>query len=198
MIAALGDFQIGKMFRRQAKARRLEIGNEHRAGAPLKPPTADGQTLSRTAGRLLGKLPLAAEVTSLALTAYPLREWRHDARQLLLFETLQSLRIERLVAALGQLSKRFGEWIVRLASALGPPVPVPIQVQTGPDGAPASLRWGGWSRPVVGVYEAWRERQTWWDEIVLRDYYQVESSGGPILTVFRDGQGQWFLDRRRR
>ena len=31
MIAALGDFQIGKMFRREAKTRRLEIGNENRA-----------------------------------------------------------------------------------------------------------------------------------------------------------------------
>ena len=31
MIAALGDLQIGKMFRRQAEARRLEIGNENRA-----------------------------------------------------------------------------------------------------------------------------------------------------------------------
>jgi len=31
MVAALGDFQVGKMFRREPEARRPEIGDENRA-----------------------------------------------------------------------------------------------------------------------------------------------------------------------
>jgi len=36
MIAALGDFQIGKMLRRQAETRRLEIRNEGWAGGHVE------------------------------------------------------------------------------------------------------------------------------------------------------------------
>ena len=36
MVAALGDFQIGKMFRRQTEARRREIGNENRTGGDIE------------------------------------------------------------------------------------------------------------------------------------------------------------------
>ena len=38
---------------------------------------------------------------------------------------------------------------------------------------------------------------SWWDHPVTREYYQVEVNGGLIFTLFRDGRGHWFLDRRR-
>lgn len=171
---------------------------EQATGAPVKPPTAEVQHLRRLAGRLLGKLSLSVEVTHLTLTAYPLREWHLGARQLVMFEPPVHPKLERLYQILRMLKQRFGEAVIRLASALGPPLPVPIQVQAHSDGAPIRMRWGGWSRKVEKVYEYWRERQNWWDRLVARDYYQVESLGGLIFTIFRDGQGGWFLDRRRR
>lgn len=95
------------------------------------------------------------------------------------------------------LRQRFGEAVIRLASAIGPPLPLPIQVRTQTDGAPGVLSWGGWSRHVERVYEYWRELKTWWDVPVQRDYYQVEVNGETVFTLFRDGKGRWFLDRRR-
>ena len=173
-------------------------GQEQTVGGPLKPPTADPATLRRTAGRLLGKLTLTDGVTRLALTVYPLREWHLGTRQLALGAPPAPLRAERLRTALGQLRKRFGEWVVRLASAVGPPLPVPIRVRTQPSGLPAVLEWGGQERQVARIYEHWRERRAWWDQTVARDYFQVEAWGELIFTLFQDEQGQWFLDRRRK
>lgn len=173
-------------------------GREHVTGAPLKPPSADGEILRRLVGRLLGKLSLPTGVTGLILTAYPLREWHLGARQLIMFQPPAQVRAERLATALNQLRKRFGEWVVRLASAVGPPLPVSIRVRTQPNGWPAAMEWGGWERQVVGVYEHWREQRAWWDKLVVRHYFQVEAKGELIFTLFRDEQGQWFLDRRRK
>lgn len=173
-------------------------GREHTVGAPLKPPTADVEVLRRLVGRLLGKLALSTEVTHLAVTAYPLREWHRETRQLVMFQPPVPARLERLWTTLHQLRQRFGEWVVRLASVVGPPQPLPIRVRTQPDGRPAAMHWGGWERPVVDIYEHWRERRAWWDKLVVRHYYQVEAQGELIFTLFRDEQDQWFLDRRRK
>jgi hypothetical protein len=172
-------------------------GRAQTIGAPVKPPSADTDLLRRIAGRLLGKMALAAEVASLTLTAYPLREWHLGARQLTLFEETIQPKLARLREVLRVLRQRFGEAVIRLASAIGPPLPLPIQVRTRTDGAPGLLSWGGWSRHVERVYEYWRELKTWWDVPVQRDYYQVEVNGETVFTLFRDGKGRWFLDRRR-
>jgi hypothetical protein len=172
-------------------------GQDHTVGAPVKPPSSDATLLRRIAGRLLGRLPLMTEVTGLALTAYPLREWHLGARQLSLFEETIQPRLARLQEVLRMLRQRFGEMVIRIASTIGPPMPLPIQVNTRPDGAPAWLRWGGWSRQVEAVYEFWRELKTWWDTPVRRDYYQVAVDGEMVFTLFRDEKGRWYLDRRR-
>jgi DNA polymerase-4 len=173
-------------------------GQAHTTGAPVKPPSADEPLLRRMAARLLGKLSLSVAVSEVTLTAYPLREWHLGARQLTMFEPPGQLKLNRILEVLKVLRKRFGELVVRLASALGPPLPLSIQVQVREDGIPTRLRWGGWSRRVEKVYEFWRERLTWWDTPVTRDYYQVETTAGLTFTVFRDREGRWFLDRRRR
>lgn len=170
---------------------------EHTAGAPLKPPSADAQLLRRTAGRLLGRLSFSVEVSRLALTAYPLREWRLGARQLTLFEETVQPKLARLQEVLRLIRRRFGEAAVRLASLIGPPLPIPIRVRAEADGAPSLLSWGGWSRPVERVYEHWREMKTWWAAPVERDYYQVVVVGEVVYTVFRDSKGRWFWDRQR-
>jgi nucleotidyltransferase/DNA polymerase involved in DNA repair len=170
---------------------------EHTAGAPLKPPSAEMNLLRRTAGRLLGKLSFSVEVSRLTLTAYPLREWRLGAKQLTLFEETIQPKITRLQEVLRVLRQRFGEAVIRLASLIGPPLPLPIGVRAQADGAPSVLSWGGWSRPVERVYEYWREMKSWWSAPVERDYYQVIVAGETVFTVFRDGKGRWFLDRQR-
>ena len=169
----------------------------HTTGATVKPPSCDAQLLRRTAGRLLGKLNLSSGVTGLTLIAYPLREWHVGVRQMTLFEEPVQPRLARLREVLRTLQQRFGETIIRLASVIGPPLPLSIEVGLRPDGTPMWLRWGGWARLVDQVYEFWREQHNWWDQPVARDYYQVELKGEVVFTVFRVGKGRWFLDRRR-
>lgn len=170
---------------------------EQTAGAAVKPSTAEAEPLRRLAGRLLGKLSFEAEVTSLTLTAYPLREWHHGAQQLSLLDVVVPPRLAQLRSVIRLLQQRFGEAVIRLASLIGPPLPLPIRIGARPDGTPLGIGWGGWSSRVTNIYEYWREQRTWWEQPVTRDYYEIEAENGAIFTLFRDEQGQWFLDRRR-
>ena len=172
-------------------------GQEETIGTSIRPPSADADLLRRLGGRLLGRLQLAAGVSELGLTAYPLREWHLCARQLTLFEEPVQPKLARLRKVVRTLQQRFGEAVIRLASVVGPPLPLPVQVHLHPDGMPARLCWDGWSRRVESVYETWREYRNWWDDPVVRSYYLVETDAETAFTVFRDGQGRWFLDRRR-
>ncbi len=167
------------------------------AGTAVKPPSSDIQLLRRAAGKLLGKLNPSSGIIGLTLIAYPLREWHANVRQMTLFEEPVQPRLARLREVLRTLEQRFGEAVIRLAGALGPPLPLAIEVGLRPDGSPMWLRWGGWARFVDRVYEFWRERRNWWDQPATRDYYEVEVNGEVVFVVFRDGKGRWFLDRRR-
>jgi DNA polymerase IV len=170
---------------------------EHSSGISVKPPSSDAELLRRHAGRLLGKLSFEAEVTTLTLTAYPLREWHHGAQQLSLLDVAVPPKIAQLRSVIRLLQQRFGEAVIRLASLIGPPLPLPIRIGAKPDGTPLGIGWGGWSSRVTNVYETWREQRTWWEHPVTRDYYEIEAENGVVFTLFRDEQGQWFLDRRR-
>jgi DNA polymerase-4 len=170
---------------------------EHSAGGSVKPPSSDTELLRRQAGRLLGKLSFEAEVTSLTLTAYPLREWHHGAQQLSLLDVAVPPKIAQLRSVIRLLQQRFGEAVIRLASLIGPPLPLSIRIGAKPDGTPLGIGWGGWSSRVTNVYEMWREQRTWWERPITRDYYEIEAENGAVFTLFRDEQGQWFLDRRR-
>ena len=170
---------------------------EATAGAPVKPPSSDAEQLRRLAGRLLGKLTIEADVIRVTVTAYPLREWHQSARQLTLLDAPLQAGLLRLQAAIKVLKQRFGEAVIRLASLIGPPVPLSIKVMAQPDGLPITLSWGGWSRQVKTVWNIWREQGHWWDQPIVRSYYQLEVSDGTLYTVFRDEHGGWFMDRRR-
>jgi len=89
----------------------------------VKPPSADGDKLSRLAARLLGGLTVGGPVAS--LTLYPLRPFHLGATQLTLFTGAPDARKERLREALHRLRERFGEMIVVVASLLAPPPPRP-------------------------------------------------------------------------
>ena len=170
---------------------------EHSAGSSVKPPSSEAELLRRHAGRLLGKMSFEAEVTALTFTAYPVREWHHGAQQLSLLDVAVPPKIVQLRSVIRLLQQRFGEAVIRLASLIGPPLPLPIRIGAKPDGTPLGIGWGGWSSRVTNVYEYWREQRTWWERPVTRDYYEIEAKNGAIFTLFRDEQGQWFLDRRR-
>lgn len=172
-------------------------GQELTRGTTVKPPSSDPALLQRLAGRLLGRLEPSSAVAGLTLTVYPLREWHLGAQQLTLIDEAVPGKWQRLQATLRALWQRFGRAIIRLASTVGPPLPIPLEVQTRPDGAPLTVRWGGWGRLVDEVHEYWREERQWWDEALRREYYQVVTEGDTILTLFRDENGRWFLDRRR-
>ncbi len=169
----------------------------HTTGASVKPPSANAEQLRRLGGRLLGKLTFESDVSVITLRAYPLREWHFGARQLSLLESAESSKWAQFRVVLQALQQRFGEAVLLLASTLGPPLPLPIRVTAQADGRPLDVRWGRWSRRVTTLYEYWREQRAWWDQWVARDYYQIEIGDGLVFTLFRDNEGQWFLDRRR-
>ncbi len=172
-------------------------GQEFTSGTAVKPPASDPAFLERLAGRLLGRLAPATAIVALTLTAYPLREWHLGAQQLTLIDEAVPGKWQRLQTTLRTLWQRFGRAMIRLASTVGPPLPIPLDVQTRPDGIPLVVRWGGWSRLVGEVHEYWREERLWWDQAQRREYYQVITEDETILTLFCDENERWFLDRRR-
>jgi nucleotidyltransferase/DNA polymerase involved in DNA repair len=174
-----------------------EGGEAHTAGAPLKPPSADADKLSRLAARLLGGLAVAGPVAALSLAVYPLRPFHLGATQLTLFNGRSDSRQNRLREALRRLRERFGEMIVVVASLLDPPLPQPVQVTTDPQGQPRAVVWRDRMREVAVVYEAWRERRRWWSRPVERDYFRLETADGQVRVVFRDVRAdRWLLERR--
>jgi hypothetical protein len=146
---------------------------EQAVGSSVKPPSSEVELLRRLAGRLLGKLSFEAEVTALTLTAYPLRGWHHGARQLSLLDVAVPPRIGQLRSVIRLLQQRFGEAVIRLASLIGLPLPLPIRIGAKPDGTPLGIGWGDWSSRVTNVYEYWRKQCTWWERPVTRDYYEI-------------------------
>jgi DNA polymerase-4 len=186
----------------QAEGLRLRVEEEqgmvHEKGAPVKPPTADAERLSRLAARLLGQLAPGGPVAALSLTVYPVRPFHLGATQLALWAPPQESRRSRLQEVLRRLRERFGEFIVVVAALVGPPPPQPVQVTTDRQGLPRALVWRDRIREVRLVYETWRERRRWWSKPVERDYVRLETDDGLVRVVFRDVRtDRWLLERRR-
>ncbi len=199
MASELAEALSRRGYRAEGLRLRLEeeSGEAHAAGAPVKPPSADVDKLSRLASRLLGKLTPAGPAVGLSLTVYPLRPFRLGAAQLALFTGAPDRRRERLREALRRLRERVGEMIIVVASLIAPPPPRPIQITTDPAGLPRALVWRDRIREVVGVYEIWRERRYWWSRPVERDYFRLETAGGQMRVIFRDVRAdRWLLERR--
>jgi nucleotidyltransferase/DNA polymerase involved in DNA repair len=187
--------------RHQAEGLRLALEEESGAvqekGAPVKPPSADADKLSRLAARLLGELKPAAPVTALSLSVYPVRPFHLGATQLALWTPPQGEKRSRLQEALRGLRERFGEFIVVVAALVGSPPPQPVQVTTDRRGTPQALVWRDRIREVRLVYETWRERRRWWSLPVERDYFRLETADGLVRVVFRDVRTErWLLERR--
>ncbi len=72
-----------------------------------------------------------------------------------------------------------------------------IAVETDADsGAPLRLRRHGRTLAVLSVQEAWRIDDEWWRQPIARHYYQIECSGGVLITIFRDGITQTWWEQR--
>jgi DNA polymerase IV len=177
----------------------LTTRTELHTGTSIKPPTADIEILKRTVGRMLNKLEFNSEIVGLTLTSYPLQDWAKSAQQLSLFDEPPNPKLDRLLEEIRKLQVRFGDAIMRMASTLVSPVPIPIKVKANAEGAPQILGWGKFKRIVVLQHNQWRRRGRRWDttKAFHRQYYLVECTGGLIFLVFRDDKGNWFLDRRR-
>jgi DNA polymerase-4 len=183
-----------------AEALRLTLvttrSGEEIDGRAVKPPTSDPARLGRLAAQMLGRLQPAAPVLSVVLSAYPLRPWHLEARQLTLAAAGVPEQQTRLEEAIQLLWRRFGEAAVRVAALLGPPLPLPIRVSLNGQARPVRLAFGGWQRAVIAVDETWREEKRWWDRPVRRDYLRVVLSDGSLRNIFQDlVTDEWFLDR---
>jgi nucleotidyltransferase/DNA polymerase involved in DNA repair len=171
-----------------------ESGRAHHREGGLKPPTAARARLHNLGARLLSQLTPPTPIIALQLTAYPLRQWQHGARQMNLFQQRSARTAMQRQQALRSLRQRFGDNVVQMASAIDPPEPTPVQVRCAPSGEPEEMRLHKRSYPVECVLQHWRMQLHWWEKPARRDYFQVSVAGERILTLFRDGEGLWFLD----
>ncbi|MBL8058520.1 MAG: hypothetical protein JNK29_17585, partial [Anaerolineales bacterium] len=171
-------------------------GRRWEAGQALKPPTSDAARLGRLAAQLLGRLAPTAPVEAVIIGVYPLRGWHLGAHQVALAEAGAPARQRELENTLQLLMRRFGEAVIRVAALLGPPLPLPAAVTLNAAGFPARLEYGGQTRLILGLEEAWREERSWWERPVRRDYFRVQLADGSLRNIFQDLiNGGWFLDR---
>jgi hypothetical protein len=171
-------------------------GTRTEIGQAAKPPTSDEARLSRLAAVLLGRLPVSAPVAVVAVSVYPLRSWHLGLHQVTLREAGVPARQVRFEETLQLLIHRFGEAVVRVASLLGPPVPVRIEVAVKSDGLPGRLELGGQTYILAEVVDQWREEQHWWDRPLRRDYFRVTMPDGSPRKIFQNlVTGDWYLDR---
>ncbi len=170
-------------------------GTRTELGQAAKPPTSDEARLSRLAAVLLGRLPVDAPVAIVAVSVYPLRAWHLGLHQVALREAGVPARQVRFEEVLQLLIHRFGAAVVRVASLLGPPVPVRVEVSLTRAGLPGRLEVGEQSY-ALEVVDQWREEQSWWDRPLRRDYVRVTMPDGSPRKLFQNlVNGDWYLDR---
>lgn len=172
-----------------------DSGHTHHHGTALKPPTAARARLEHMTTHLLNQLKPPIPITTLQLTAYPLRTRQHATHQTNLFQQGITRTAAQLQQALHGLQQRFGDNVVQRASSIKHPDPKLVQVYCEPRGAPSELRLHEHSHSVENVHQHWRIHLHWWEQPEQRDYFQVSIDDGRVLTLFRDGEGFWFLDR---
>jgi nucleotidyltransferase/DNA polymerase involved in DNA repair len=172
----------------------LEDDREVERATSIRPPTVQAERLIVAAQRVTSFMETPAPVASLRITAYPLRPW-HTATQQLGFAGSPDTREARLQLALESLWSRFGELVIRVASLVGSPLPLAIQVQVDSGGRPKLLQWGGWTRIVAGVSDHWRTSSRWWQQPIEREHYLVQTQYGSTYSVYAQYQ-RWYVDRK--
>jgi len=163
----------------------------------LKSPSASLDRLAQIGRSILqGGLDLREEIEELILTLFPLAGIEEGVRQGKLFD-LKDQRRELLENTVESLRQRWGEQILRPASAVGPPEPLPIEAVVDDQERPRVLIWAARARKVVAITDHWRVAQEWWRREIVRYYYRLLMAGDQIATVFQDRlAGGWYLERR--
>jgi DNA polymerase-4 len=165
-------------------------------GQALKPPTADEGRLCRLAMQMLGRLGVASPVARVSLSAYPLRSWHHSAHQLALVKSGVPEKLARLEDIIQLILHRFGQAAIKIASLLGPPIPLKVKVRVNRDGLPSVVTLAGQMRGIVGIDEHWREERAWWSKPLRREYFRVILPDGSLRNLFQNlNDGEWYLDR---
>ena len=206
LVAALAHDLQAKGY--QAQGLRLEVmdhaGRRRVAATTVEPPSADEQRLRYRLHSLLGRFQPSGELVTLRVTVYPLRPRHLGATQLMLLPPTRNSRWQRLEDMLRRLRRRFGDFVIMVASLVKPPPPIPIEVVLGGNSLPRLLirreKGTGIRRiyPVRQVYEVWRERRYWWSRPLAHDYYRLEDGTGEVRLVYYDRlNSQWWLERRR-
>jgi len=167
---------------------------EAQRATTVRPPTADTQPIIRAALRIASMIETPQPVTSLRITAYPLRPWYADAQQLSFVDQPPDT-VRQLQLTLATLWSRFGEMIIRVASLVGSPVPIEVKVQPDPRGRPMTFQWGGYARIVKHIRDHWRTTSRWWQKPIHREHYLVETMHGNTYSVFAEDQ-RWYIDRK--
>ena len=71
----------------------------------------------------------------------------------------------------------------------------PLQVATGPDGAPRRFTWDGASHDVAAIANRWRVSASWWlpAAAARREYFKLTTTDGLLLTLYRElPDGAWY------
>jgi protein ImuB len=74
----------------------------------------------------------------------------------------------------------------------------PVQVETGPDGAPQAFLWRGARHPVAAVANRWRVRTGWWirEGEAWREYLKLTTADGLLCILAHDlRDSTWRLVR---
>jgi len=77
---------------------------------------------------------------------------------------------------------------VQALRLLDPPTPVELS-----EGPPPRIRWLGASRRIARVVGPLRVSGEWWRAPFARDYFELLLCDGTTLWIFRDEQGEIFV-----
>ena len=71
-----------------------------------------------------------------------------------------------------------------------------LSVVADSSGAPKRIKWRRRHHTVQTVSRRWRVDLDWWHQRIWRDYFEVVTNTGMLLTVYRDLiSGQWYLEK---
>jgi hypothetical protein len=75
-------------------------------------------------------------------------------------------------------------------------VPREVHVLADEHGSPVSIWIRNRQRQVTHIRNAWRIDDEWWRQDIARRYFDLELSGGSIITIFQDLiSGNWYEQR---
>jgi hypothetical protein len=69
-----------------------------------------------------------------------------------------------------------------------------IEMQSTRQGTPIAFYWGQSKHTITAILQRWRVDTDWWRTPVQKEYFQVQTDTGLLVTCYFDGT-QWYLQR---